>query len=320
MDQESIITEPIILHPAGNGSDESPSSRFLAPENLCGQTLLSTVSRGHSILADIRILSERIPAAFSAAARLEEDEPPEPPPAGLFGLFGGTSAPSSKNPATNKAAIHDEAAIASSRDNDDNDTQDVHKYAPFLFDFSYLHNPEEWEASLTILPSDADPDRVHPADMADLEREFAVNHKNVLEEFHDLFYSIYEYQAEVNRFAEDLSKGYFIRYTVESVLLDGEGRALLCEAVWLYGVMLIMMERFLPVSLLLGLFTQSVISFCLRGVWYLREYHIRHLTWSNSPFNIYAAGADTRTTHHRLLPFLRERRRHITHRYNLQTV
>ena len=243
MDQESI--KPIHDQSCTNSSTNKSSSPFLAPENLCGQTLLSIVGRGHSILANIRILSERVPPAFLAAAQLEDDESDEPAPSsGLFGLFGAAAGSSSnKNRSTTATTNNAIDADALSQD-----TQDVHKYAPFLFDFSYLHNPEEWEASLTILPSDAHPDRVHPATIADLEREFGVNHNSVLTEYYDLFYSIYEYQAEVNRFGSDLNKGYFIQYTVESVLLDGEGRALLCEAVWLYGVMLIMMERFLPVS------------------------------------------------------------------------
>ena len=94
-------------------------------------------------------------------------------------------------------------------------------------------------------------------DLLELEREFAINHRGIIEEYYDLFYSIYEYQKDLNEFAEDLSGGYYIRYTVESVLLDADGRALLCEAIWLYGVMLMLMERFLPVS-----FSASV---CARG-------------------------------------------------------
>lgn len=213
-------------------SNSSSSSLFLAEENLCGQTLLSLVGRGHSILADIRILSERIPSAVLAAANLEdESEPQDTPSTGLFGYFGS----------------HQSKPIKKTAENND-DTDDVKKYAPFLFDFSYLHNPEEWEASLSVLPSDAHPDRPTPDSIADLEREFAVNHRAIIEEFYGLFDSIYNYQVELNQFASDLSKGYFIQYTMESMLLDTDGRTLLCEAVWLYGVMLIMMERFLPVS------------------------------------------------------------------------
>eukprot|EP00804_Cyclotella_cryptica_P013905 CCRYP_002429-RD/>CCRYP_002429-RD protein AED:0.28 eAED:0.28 QI:53/0.75/0.6/1/1/1/5/0/1264 len=221
------------------------SSLFLSPENLCGQTLLSIVGRGHSILADIRILSDRVPAAFLAAADLDSDKDEscqdKNTGSGLFSLFGGTSSGSSSKAGTSSAG---------DVDGDEDDTEDVKKYVPFLFDFSYLHNPEEWEASLSVVESKTPQQQQQksnsPETLAELEREFAVNHRAAIEEYYELFFSIYDYQAAVNQFATDLTKGYFIQYTVESVLLDLDGRALLCEAVWLYGVMLIMMERFLP--------------------------------------------------------------------------
>jgi hypothetical protein len=126
----------------------------------------------------------------------------------------------------------------------------------FLFDFSYLHNPEEMEAGLssslvspaTSTPGSSSSSSTDDRDVLELERVFAVNHRKSIEEYYDLFYSIYEYQRVLNAFVEDLTCGYYIQYTVESVLLDIEGRALLCEAIWLYGVMLILMERLFPVS------------------------------------------------------------------------
>jgi WASH complex subunit strumpellin len=208
----------------------SCKSLFLAPENLCGQTLLSIVGRGHSILADIRILSECVPSAFLAAAQSDEDEPQNTAHTGLLGFF--------RNNAPKPTQVQELSE----------DTDDVEKYTPFLFDFSYLHHPHEQEASLSVLSSDSNSERKHLESLDELEREFAVNHQSIIEKFYKLFSFIYDYQVELNQFENDLSKGYFIQYTVESVLLDQDGRVLLCEAVWLYGVMLIMMERFLPVS------------------------------------------------------------------------
>lgn len=129
------------------------------------------------------------------------------------------------------------------------DMEDAKKYTPFLFDFSYLHNPEEFEASLTTTNANTDATNDgnnEQVNITDLEREFAINHLPTIQEYYTLFTSIYNYHSELNRFSSDLTKGYFIQYTVESVLLDQEGRALLCEAVWLYGVILILLERLLP--------------------------------------------------------------------------
>ena len=131
--------------------------------------------------------------------------------------------------------------------NNNGDMEDAKKYTPFLFDFSYLHNPEEFEAKLTqekVSSSNNSSENNIP--IADLEREFAINHITQIQEYYHLFTSIYNYQHELNTFASNLHKGYYIQYTVESVLLDVDGRALLCEAVWLYGVILIMLERLLP--------------------------------------------------------------------------
>ena len=138
--------------------------------------------------------------------------------------------------------------------------EEAKKYVPFLFDFSYLHNPEEWEQSLTLpttttttttsttTPSGDTNDSNEPDNLLELEREFAINHRASILEYYELFYSIYNYQKELNTFIHDLTQGYYIQYTVESVLLDVDGRALLCESVWLYGVILMLMERLLPVS------------------------------------------------------------------------
>ncbi len=231
------------------------ASVFLSPNNLCGQTLLEIVSRGHGILANIRILSEKVPPAFVAAAdeansngiagggngATKEGADTTSGGLGFLNLFGSTrSSQSAKD-----LAVDLDGSINGNLGGE-GDTDDVKKYTPFLFDFSYLHNPEEYEANLAA-SFEANSLEAN-LNVANLEREFAVNHKSALEEYHTLFHSIYQYQADLNTFADDLNKGFFIQYTVESLLLDNEGRALICEAVWLYGASLMLMERLLPVS------------------------------------------------------------------------
>ena len=230
------------------------SSPFLTIENLCGQTLLQLVGEGHSILASIKSLSERIPPAFLVAAGRKDssvestnngnaaDNDNNNNGGGMFlNLFGKEERRPSKPTASE---ILNEDAKSSC------DMQDAKKYARFLFDFSYLHNPEEYEAGLVsstnIDSNDETENTTEEIDLADLEQEFAINHSTSIQEYYTLFTSIYNYQLELNRFVSDLTKGYFIQYTVESVLLDPEGRAVLCEAVWLYGVVLILLERLLP--------------------------------------------------------------------------
>ena len=252
-----------------NHKTQSSSSdgTFLSPENLCGQTLLSLVGDGHSLLADVRILSERVPPAFWAASDIglgggingddgkhskkeKQSKKKEP----LFNIFGSSSSSESKD------VMKSTDEMGGSGSSSNNDVEEARKYAPFLFDFSYLHNPEEYEASLSDNNLSAKEDgsgknneqqqrHENDSNILELEREFAINHRQSIGEYIDLFYSIYDYQRRLNKFVEDLTRGYYIQYTVESVLLDLDGRALLCEAVWLYGLLLIVLERLLPVSL-----------------------------------------------------------------------
>eukprot|EP00984_Skeletonema_dohrnii_P031593 scaffold24260_cov78-Skeletonema_dohrnii-CCMP3373.AAC.1 len=168
----------------------------------------------------------------------------------FLNLFGKEERRSSSKPPT--ASSSSEVRLDDNQKKSSSDMEDAKKYTPFLFDFSYLHNPEEFEATLTNQDTTTTTDGGNnnaAEDMADLEREFAINHLPTIQEYYTLFTSIYNYQSELNRFSSDLTKGYFIQYTVESVLLDQEGRALLCEAVWLYGVILIVLERLLPGSI-----------------------------------------------------------------------
>lgn len=51
---------------------------------------------------------------------------------------------------------------------------------------------------------------------------------------------------DYNHFLEQLREGFFLQHTVEDVLLDVHGKQLMAEALWLFGTMLLMLERRLP--------------------------------------------------------------------------
>ena len=250
-----------------NDKTNSNSNFFLADENLCGQTLLTLITKGHTLCANIRMLSERIPMAFIIAANMDGNNNNGNRKAkttagevhkggGLFSIFASSSQ-SSGDTNNNKSQTKNNAT-----DKDDETLSEAvvaTKYSRFLFDFSYLHNPEEAEASLTTLVTTTTTTTSSTSSLPpfeseeennnvyELEREFTINHENSIIEFYNLFYSIYNYQKELHTFITDLMTGYYIQYTVESVLLDMNGKILLCEAIWLLGIMLILMERLLPV-------------------------------------------------------------------------
>lgn len=67
-----------------------------------------------------------------------------------------------------------------------------------------------------------------------------------MERFYLLFESIWKYQQDVHKFIEDLDNGYYIQHSLESILDENEGKQLLAEALYLYGVMLLFMDEKLP--------------------------------------------------------------------------
>jgi hypothetical protein len=84
------------------------------------------------------------------------------------------------------------------------------------------------------------------AELTDLDEEFFDAHAEVLGRFYVLFESIFTFMGDYNKFLRELEEGYFIQYTLEAVLLDVDGRQLLCEGLYLYGVMLLMLDSRLP--------------------------------------------------------------------------
>ena len=253
---------------AANDNDNGGNS-FLAGEDLCGRTLLTLTTKGRAICANVKMLSERVPIAFVIAASDLDDagngvggggagwkskkkatttEANSKGGGGLFSIFASSSSSGDTNNSNNEKKTR---SNADSREDDDDEAPEVvaERYSRFLFDYSYLHNPEGAEASLASSDTNAATTTTtndHEL-LQQLEREFTINHRDSITEFYNLFCSIYDYQDELRTFVDDLTTGYYIQYTAESVLLDVHGRVLLCEAIWLLGVMLILMERLLPV-------------------------------------------------------------------------
>jgi WASH complex subunit strumpellin len=109
------------------------------------------------------------------------------------------------------------------------------KYSEVLFDFRYLKDPEPFEQRINS-----------NTDLLDVEDEFQENMASILERFYTLFDNIYKFTADFNRFLEDLMSGYFVQYTVDSLLLETDGKQLVCEALYLLGVMYLLMDQHIP--------------------------------------------------------------------------
>ena len=111
------------------------------------------------------------------------------------------------------------------------------KYLEVLFDFQYLRQPEEFEKRIN-----------DSTDLLDLDQEFQENHQEILTRFYKLFESIWKYQLDISKFIDDVNSGYYIRYSLETILQEVEGLQLMSEALYLYGMMLLLLEEKIPGS------------------------------------------------------------------------
>ena len=152
---------------------------LLAGENLAGQNLLSIVSRGSAIVAELLRLSDNIPPVFYMATQ-----------------------------------------------------GDQAKYGAILHDFSYLRNVEVHENRIS---SDVD--------LVDLDEEFRETHMELLVRFYRLFESIYKYIKDLIRYLEDVEEGVYIQLRMEDLLASDTGKQLLAEALFLYGLMLTLIDN-----------------------------------------------------------------------------
>ncbi|OQR94163.1 strumpellin [Achlya hypogyna] len=109
------------------------------------------------------------------------------------------------------------------------------KYLDILFDFAYLKNPEEFETAVNS-----------NTELLDIDDEFMDNHEEILDRFYQLFDSIYKYIKDYLDFCENLEKGFFIQHDLANIVLDTDGAQLMCESLYLYGCMLLLLDQKIP--------------------------------------------------------------------------
>ena len=109
---------------------------------------------------------------------------------------------------------------------------EVAKYGELMSDFSYFKNTDYFENKISTKPG-----------LEDLDEEFKENHIEILTRFYSAFESVHKYVTDLSRFLEDLEEGVYIQQTLESVLLNEDGKQLMVEALYLYGVMLIVIDQ-----------------------------------------------------------------------------
>ncbi len=102
------------------------------------------------------------------------------------------------------------------------------KYSDIIFDFSYLSNQVYYDTLIASKP-----------ELQTLDDEFKFNHLEILTRFYLAFESIHKYVSDLTRFLEDLEEGIYIQQNLDTVLFNQDGKQLLAESVYLYGLMLL---------------------------------------------------------------------------------
>lgn len=67
-----------------------------------------------------------------------------------------------------------------------------------------------------------------------------------MERFYNLFESIYSYYNSVYTYLTDINEGKYIEFTLDAILSDKEGKRLIIETIYHYGVMLLLLDRLIP--------------------------------------------------------------------------
>ncbi|KAJ4457254.1 putative WASH complex subunit 5 [Paratrimastix pyriformis] len=111
------------------------------------------------------------------------------------------------------------------------DKDDIKKYGEVIFDFRYLSTAEACDHRVQSRQ-----------DLVEAEEELRLNHLERLERFYLAFESIWKYVTDLKTFIENLSNGIYISHTFETVLGDTDGKQLFSEAIYLYGVMLLVLD------------------------------------------------------------------------------
>ncbi|XP_075161165.1 WASH complex subunit strump [Haematobia irritans] len=112
---------------------------------------------------------------------------------------------------------------------------DQEKYREIIMDFGYLKIAEAQDLKIE-----------QDAALQDLDDEVRENNLELLTRFYLAFESTHQYAKDLQQFIDELNRGYYIQQTLETVLQDEEGKQLMCEALYLFGVILLIVDVHIP--------------------------------------------------------------------------
>jgi WASH complex subunit strumpellin len=112
---------------------------------------------------------------------------------------------------------------------------DAARYAPILFDFRYLKTQEIFERQVN-----------KNVNLQTIDEELSETLEDILARFYNFFESIYKYRTDLVKYFNDVQTGFYLQHSIELILLDKDGRQLVCEAVYLMAAMLLLLDLRIP--------------------------------------------------------------------------
>ena len=109
---------------------------------------------------------------------------------------------------------------------------DQSKYGEVISDFSYFKTSDAFDNRIESNPQ-----------LLDRDEEFRENYIEIVTRFYLAFESVHRFAVDLNRYIDDLEEGVYIQQSMESVLLNTDGKQLVSEALYLCGVMLLVVDQ-----------------------------------------------------------------------------
>lgn len=104
-----------------------------------------------------------------------------------------------------------------------------------MFDLEYVKDQDKYDKMLQ-----------DSVELIELDEGFKESYMEIIERFYTLFESIYKFYATVTSYLSDINEGRYIEFTLEAILQDREGKKVIIESLYLYGVMLLLVDRLIP--------------------------------------------------------------------------
>lgn len=109
--------------------------------------------------------------------------------------------------------------------------QITNEYTEIIFDFKHFKSLDSINKKIE-----------NDVKLARKDEEFRETYGELLGKFYLVFESIHRYSVDLERFFSELDDGVFIQQTFDSILMDHDGRQLVCEAIYLMGVIMLTLD------------------------------------------------------------------------------